>query len=56
MAVLLFSSRAHKSWMTGLILIEFEIDQDFMSVLIAWKLKETQIKNDWEKLETHFPH
>ena len=35
--VLLFRSWAHKSWVTGLILTEFELDQDFMSVLVTCK-------------------
>ena len=33
--ILLFHSRVPKSWMTGPIPTEFELDQDFMSVLIT---------------------
>ena len=42
--VLLFCSKAHKSWVTGPILTEYELDEDFMSVLVTWKLEEAQIE------------
>ena len=53
---LLFRSWVHYLWVTGPIPTEFEIDQDFMSVLVTCKCKEAQIKKGWENMATLFSH
>ena len=52
---LLFRSRAQKSWLTGPILTEFELEQDFMSVLVTCKSEEAQIKMDEKSWRHLFP-
>ena len=43
--VLLFCTRVPKSGVSGPIPTEFELEQDFMSVLVTCKLEEAQSKN-----------
>ena len=49
-------SRAANSVVSGPIWLKFELDRDFMHVLVTCKYEKDRIKSNREKVETSFSH